>query len=244
MPKLHGRHSRAYVNGVDVSSYITNGDAAQQVDVSEVSAWGDTDKSYVIGLRSGTLRLGGWFDTEDDSTGIETLLQSLLQSETDPIVNVVTKDAINARGEGGRAEKITGLGRTSPIGGAVTFSVDFQAEGGLRDTRTIFAKGTITPAAESAATSAYNGGTATAQGAELYAHFFSIPAGTPVLTVEHSDDGGTDPWSTLGTFVGVPGASAPQAQRVVVTGSVKATQRITATGGSAVAWVGIYQPKA
>lgn len=245
MPKIHGRQSRVYINGSDVSGYLNNTDAANQVDIAEVSAFGDTDKSYVIGLRTGTLRLAGFFDDTAGGTGVETVLNALLQSDTDPIVNVVHQDVIDAGGEGGKAEKLTSLGRTSPIGGAVVVSADFQADGGFRSTKTVFAKGTLTPSAPGAATSSYNGGTATAQGAELYAQIFSVPAGTPVILVEHSDDGGVgDPWATLGTFVGVASAGAPQAQRVTVTGTVKATKRATVSAGSVVAWVGIYQPKA
>lgn len=214
------------------------------VDQASTDAYGQQDKSSIPGQLGADIKLGGYIDSTVGASGVETILKAFEQSSTDGILSIIHQTSLNSPGTSAKVQE-TSLGRTSPIGGVVTMAADFKAsDTGVERTQTVFPQGAITPSATGGTTAAYNGGTDTLQGATGWLQALSVAAGTPVVKIEHSEDGATS-WSTLITFAAMPlAASAPQAQRATVTGTVKPYKRVSVTGGSATIWVGITQPKA
>lgn len=62
MPAAHGRSSSVFLNAYNVSAFLSSFDSTQTVDTAEVTTFGSTSKSFVTGLRDGTITLGGYFD--------------------------------------------------------------------------------------------------------------------------------------------------------------------------------------
>lgn len=243
MSKIHGRNARVYLNGQDISSYFNSADLSQPIDTAETSGFGDTDKSFVAGLRGGAVKLSGFFDNASGTASVDAILNTAEQAAADPILTVLTAPNINDKGISA-SMVLTGRQASAPIGGVVSITADFveSTNLGLDRVRTVQANGTITAAAAGGTTSAWNGGTATALGAVGYLQAFQVLGGTPVVVIEHSADGATG-WAALITFAAMPlAASAPQAQKASVSGTVQPFQRTTVTGGSAVVWTGINQP--
>lgn len=242
MSKIHGRNTRVYLNGTDISNYFNSANVTKNIDTAETSGFGDADKTYVVGLGGGDIKLAGFFDA-GAAPSVDSLVDGLLGSETDPILSVISASLIDASGATAmgnfKAKQIA-----APIGGVVTTSADLEADtSGVHRTLTAFPLGTLTPAVAGGTTAVYNGGTATSLGGQAFLQMGSVVAGTPVVAIEHSTDGATA-WSAWMTFAAVLSANAPQAQRATVTGTVKPYKRVTVTGGTAVCWVGFDQPLA
>lgn len=243
MAKYHGRNTRVYLNGYDIGDHFNAADISNQADQAEVSAFSDTDKSYVMGLKGGNGKLTGFYDSTAAVPGVEAVLASLQGAAAAPILSILASDALGERGHSTQADEIS-LSRNAPIAGVVTMAADFQGNKAVHTTKTLLAKGTLGTSTSPGGTSAaMNGGNASAAGAVGYLHAFSIGGGTPVLVIEHSATG-TSAWATLLTFAGVASGDAPQAQKVSVSGTVQPYKRVTASGGTGVFWVGVHQPPA
>jgi hypothetical protein len=84
---------------------------------------------------------------------------------------------------------------------------------------------------------AYDGGTATANGASGYLHVLSVTSGTATVTIEGSASG-TASWSTLMTFTA---AAAGTAERQSAAGSIPQFTRYNTAGGTAVIAVALHR---
>lgn len=243
MAKYHGRNTRVYLNGYDIGGYFNAADVSNQADQAEVSGFGDTDKSYVMGLKGGNGKLTGYWDSTVAAPGAEAVLATLQGAVPAPILSILASDALGERGHSTQADEIN-LSRNAPIAGVVTMAADFQGNQAIHSVKTLLAKGTLGTSTSPGGTSAaMNDGNASAAGAVGYLHAFSISGGTPVLSIEHSANG-TSAWATLLTFAGVASADAPQAQKVAISGTVQPYKRIAVTGGTGIFWVGAHQPSA
>lgn len=237
MPKTHGKRTRVYLNGYDVSAYFNTAETSLTAEAVEASGFTEEEKVYVVGQRHGTMRLAGQFDN-DGAAGVEKRLWDVLPPATNPIVSIVSADAADAGGWS--AEDIeTAFSVSSPVAGVVAMNADFTPNGAPDRTRTVAPKGTITTA--TAALASYNGGGSTVQGLTGYLHVFSVLGGTPVFVIEGSDNG-TSGWTTMLSFAGVAAAGAPQAQKVDVSGTIKPYLRANVSSGSAVAFIAAAQP--
>ena len=243
MSKIHGRNARVYLNGQDISNFFNSADLSQPIDTTETTGFGDTDKSVVVGLRGGAVKLAGYYDSASGTASVDAIFNTVEQASVDPILTVLTAPNIDDKGVSA-SMALTGRQVSAPIAGVVSVTADFLESTtlGLDRVRTVQAKGTLTPSVAGGTTSAWNGGTATLQGAVGYMQAFAVAAGTPVVVIEHSADGSTS-WAALITFAAMNGTgAAPQAQKASVSGTVQPFQRTTVTGGSAVVWTGINQP--
>ncbi len=233
MPKLHGKLTKVYVNGVDVSTYFNNADTPQTADAAESSGFNSEDKTYVSGMKSGTMRLQGHYDNAP--TGHEKTFFDALGGAANPIVSIVMRDLVEARGWTAEALE-TGIAVSAPIGGVVAMNVDFQSTDGIKAMRTIQ---TGNLATDGAATAEYNGGADTSYGMTAVLHALSNVGGTPVFTIEDSANGSSG-WATVLTFASF--TAAGEAQIVEITGTVKPFLRPSVAGGSANVYIGVNQP--
>ena len=70
MAFVHGKDSVVFVDNTDFSSYFANVDSATTADVAESTTFGATGdaKTYIAGMKDGTVGLAGFFDATADAT--------------------------------------------------------------------------------------------------------------------------------------------------------------------------------
>ena len=234
---IHGKNTGVYIDEFDLTSYFTDSSFTIDNDTAETTAYGDTNKSYLVGLRGGSLSLNGmWSQT---TAGSDEELQALLGSTTEPLIT----DSEGSAAIGGRAviaqANETNYSITSPLSDVATISADFECTttgvttltfalaGGVQLTAgASIAHGSLgaLSSVDNAASSA-NGGAAT-----LHVPTNTISGGVTTIKVQHSANDST--WADLITFTNVA-ASTKTSEIKAVTGTVNRYLRATAsTAGS------------
>ena len=110
----------------DISDVLTDVSISRSADVAEVSAFSNSSKAYVAGLKDATISISGSFDATVDGylSGILGLAGSF---EFYPIGT--TGGNPKASGEC----IMTSYDRTPDVGGAVSFSASFQVTGDVTE---------------------------------------------------------------------------------------------------------------
>jgi hypothetical protein len=137
MAKAHGRTATLSLTDVgavsrDLSNFLTNIGWPGQVATASVAAFGDTDESYVTGLKSRTMSLQGFFDPTA-STGPDDVFANLLGGGA--AGTVTTSFTYGPSGSAVGKIKYTGAAWvtayqvTSPIGGAIGFTATLMVNG-------------------------------------------------------------------------------------------------------------------
>jgi hypothetical protein len=110
----------------DISDVLTDVAISRSADVAEVSAFSNSSKAYVAGLKDATISISGSFDATVDGylSGILGLAGSF---EFYPIGT--TGGNPKASGEC----IMTSYDRTPDVGGAVSFSASFQVTGDVTE---------------------------------------------------------------------------------------------------------------
>ena len=75
---VHGRGTQVYLDEFIMSDYFNSADVALTNDTAEVTAYGATSKSYLLGLADGTLSMSGMWTADTDGSDEE--LQAILGS--------------------------------------------------------------------------------------------------------------------------------------------------------------------
>jgi hypothetical protein len=233
---IHGKNTAVYVDEFDLTSYFTDVSITQENEVAETTAFGDTNKSYLLGLRAGTLSMSGMWSADTDGSDEE--LQALLGNATTPLLTVRE----GAAAIGGSAviaqANETSYAISSPVADVHTVSADFECTpnqvsnltfalaGGVQLTAgASIAHGSLgaLSSVDNAASSA-NGGAAT----------LHIPTntvnGNTTIKVQHSANDSS--WADLLSFT-VVGASTKTSEIKAVSGTVNRYLRVSAsTAGS------------
>lgn len=227
MAVVHGKNVRVYVDEFDFSSYFTDATTNTSVETAETSAFGTEAKTYIPGLKDGTVSLSGLFDGTAN-TGTDDYFNSVLGSTTKQKV-VVAPDGNSV---GARAMMLQSDSTSYEVSGAVAdvvqTSAEFQSTDGI-DHGVILSSG--------AAVSSTGNGTSvdnTASSSNGGVGFLSIPAndrnGTVVVKISASADNST--FADLITFQTVD-ASTATSERIAVTGTVARYLRVSYTVGGA-----------
>ena len=110
----------------DISNVLTDVSISRTADVAEVSAFSNSSKAFVSGLKDATLTISGSFDQTVDG-----YLSGILGAEVDfefyPIGT--TSGLPKATGKA----ILTSYDRTPDIGGAVSFTAAFQVSGDVTE---------------------------------------------------------------------------------------------------------------
>ena len=233
---IHGKNTAVYVDEFDLTSYFTDVSITQENEVAETTAFGDTNKSYLLGLRAGTLSMSGMWSADTDGSDEE--LQALLGNATTPLLTVRE----GAAAIGGSAviaqANETNYAISSPVADVHTVTADFECTpnqvsnltfalaGGVQLTAgASIAHGSLgnLSSVDNSASSA-NGGAAT----------LHIPTntvnGNTTIKIQHSANDAS--WADLITFT-VVGASTKTSELKAVSGTVNRYLRASAsTAGS------------
>ena len=233
---IHGKNTAVYIDEFDLTSYFTDSSVTINNDVAETTAYGDTNKTYLLGIRSGTLSLSGMWSADTDGSDEE--LQALLGNATTPILTIREgAAAIGSRAIIAQANE-TSYAITNPVADIATISADFECTpnqvsnltfalaGGVQLTAgASIAHGSLgnLSSVDNAASSA-NGGAGT-----LHVPTNTV-GGNTTIKIQHSANDST--WADLISFTMV-GSSAKTSEIKAVSGTVNRYLRATAsTAGS------------
>ncbi len=233
---VHGKDTAVYIDEFDLSSYFTETSFSQENDTAETTAFGDTNKTFIVGLRNGTLSMSGLWSADTDGSDEE--LQALLGNATTPVITV--REGAAAIGSGAiiaQADE-TSYAITSPVTDVHTISAEFQCTpnqvsnltfalaGGVQLTAgASIAHGSLgnLSSVDNSASSA-NGGAGT-----LHVPTNTVNGNT-TIKIQHSANDST--WADLISFT-VVGSTAKTSEIKAVSGTVNRYLRATAsTAGS------------
>ena len=110
----------------DISNVLTDVSISRTADVAEVSAFSNSSKAFVAGLKDATLTISGSFDATVDG-----YLSGILGTEGSFEFYPIGTTGGNPKASGEAI--MTSYDRTPDIGGAVTFSAAFQVSGDVTE---------------------------------------------------------------------------------------------------------------
>ena len=110
----------------DISDVLTDVSISRTADVAEVSAFSNSSKAFVSGLKDATLTISGSFDATVDG-----YLSGILGSEGSFEFYPIGTTGGNPKASGEAI--MTSYDRTPDIGGAVTFTAAFQVSGDVTE---------------------------------------------------------------------------------------------------------------
>ena len=227
MAFVHGKNTSVLYNGSDLSSYFNDASMSQDVETAETTAFGDSAKTYITGLKDGTISMSGMFDGQTDA--IDAVLTSTLGATAADVATVVPA-GLSSTGVATFSAEVreTSYEVSSPVSDVVAANLEVQATGGID--RGVLLAGDSTLSA-SATSSAVNNGSSTSNGGVGYLHVTANTRdGASTFKVQDSADGVT--YADLVTFSSVS-ASATGGERVAVTGTVEQyVQAEAVPGGS------------
>jgi len=205
----HGRNAAALFAGVDITTYMTNGELEVTVDEAETSTWSNSWKTFIPGQAQLQYSFEGIWDTVANGTFTGMI--------GDNPAGVLTMGPSGlALGAPVRMAEIiqTKYTETAPVGGVVGFAFDCLAD-------TVPGFGTIIAASAAVTTdgnvASVDGGAATTTGAVAHLHVTSVSASDSiVVTIE--DSANNSDWSTIGTFASKAAAGA---ERIVIAGTIR-----------------------
>ena len=113
----------------NISDTLTDVSFPQTIDTAETTAFGSSNKSYIVGLKDTTISVSGIWDATVDGylSGTEPASRSFIYGPagTDSGNVKYTGEAI-----------MTNYSQSNPVGDVVTFTADFQVTGAV--TRTTY----------------------------------------------------------------------------------------------------------
>lgn len=236
---VHGKGTKIMLDEFDLSAFFNSSDISTSLDTAETTAFGSSSKSYITGLRDGTLSLSGMWSADADGSDEE--LSAILGAATTPIITV----QYNGGTIGNRATLMkaheTSYSISSPVADVVTVTADFNASSDATANLTLsIAQGVQLTAGASIAfgslgdLAAVDGAASSANGGMGNLH---VTANTldQAATIKIQDSPDNSTWADLISFSSVT-AGAETSQQSVVTGTVerylRATAATTATSGA------------
>lgn len=214
MAFLHGKSAQVLHNEFDLSGYFNEISTKRDVETAETTAFGSSAKSYIVGLKDGTISLSGMFD--GSANAIDAEMTDVLGDNTGGVITIsltgVTTIGTRVTTATG---KMTSYEVSSPVGDVVSANAEFQADAGITEAISLHALGaetaTVNSASNDNAVSSADGGAA-----NLHVTANTMNAGD-VLKVQHSADNST--WADLVTFTTVPTVTKTAERKTVAAGT-------------------------
>ena len=110
----------------DISNVLTDVAISRTADVAEVSAFSNSSKAYVAGLKDATITISGSFDATVDG-----YLSGILGAEGSFEFYPIGTTGGNPKSSGECI--LTSYDRTPDVGGAVSFTASFQVSGDVTE---------------------------------------------------------------------------------------------------------------
>lgn len=209
----HGKNTALFYNGADLTSYFNEASVSQDVETAETTAFGNDAKTYITGLRDGTLSGSGMFDGA--AGAVDETLSGVIGVDAADIVTLAPDGAVAGRPSYSMTARETSYEVSSPVGDVVSVSLEVQADGGVDRGVFLAANSSVSASGQSAS---QDDGAASSNGGTAFLHVTANSRdGASTFKVQHSTDNST--FVDLATFTNVS-ASAKGGQAVAITGSV------------------------
>ena len=231
----HGKDTKVYVSGYDLTLFLNSATTTMNADLAETSTFGSTYKAFVAGLIDSKMSLGGFFDPTAGAT--DAVMTSLLGIDT-YLALLPQGDAFGMRGRGMHGVEIT-YEITTGLDGAAAVSIEAQSKKGAEAIIVNTPKAAKTTTGNDA--SGYNSGVGggTTAGWSAFLQAFAISGtGPPTLAVKLQDSADNSAFADVsgGAFATLSAANAnvPGGQRIEGTGTLRQYTRFlwTVTGGT------------
>ena len=76
----HGKDAVVLLDNTNLSTTLTDASLSLTADVTETSTFSSSSKTYVAGLKDGTVTLSGYFESSDPDKVLEGDIDSFLES--------------------------------------------------------------------------------------------------------------------------------------------------------------------
>lgn len=189
MAFTHGKNSRVYMNGTNLSDYMRSIQVSAELDTAESSTFGADWKQYVRGLRDATISGEGIFEATPDGAimaSLDTATKSVWQTYPGG-------DQAGASGRGLLCDTTT-YEPSSEIGDVVAWSVEGQSSVGADR---IVSHHSHAERTTSGTATVIDNGAATTGGGVAYLNVTAV-SGSAVITIQDSADNIT--FADLATF--------------------------------------------
>jgi len=209
---VHSKATDVYVNGVDITTFLSKATSSKMVDKAETSCFGATYKAYVPGLTDAQLTLEGYFD--GTASAIDAQLQALLANDTSLFTLLPIGDAASNPGTSFLGWE-SSYNILSDITAAVKVAMTAESKTGavpiiIGEPKTTFnaVATTFTPTYDTALAP-------TTAGGELHYHVFALTGtGSPTVTLSWQTSPDGSAWTTIATSGAI--STAPSYGRIVV----------------------------
>jgi hypothetical protein len=209
MAFIHGKSSQVLHGAYNLGAFLNDASASADVEVSETTSFGSSAKTYLVGLRDGTVSASGMFDGA--AGAVDEVLSASIGSDTLAPVTI----GYNGTTLGNRVTilkaKTTSYEVSTPVGDVVAVSYSAQADGGLDQGVSLAAlasvSATTTGSSHDNSASSANGGVA-----QLHVTVNTRDADA-TIKIQHSADDST--FADLATFT-VVATTVVTSERVIV----------------------------
>ena len=213
MPFRHGKNTALFYNGANLTSYFNEASVSQDVETAETTAFGQDAKTYITGLKDGTLSGSGMFD--GNVGAVDDTLAGVIGAAAADLVTLAPDGAVAGRRSYSMSARETSYEISSPVGDVVSVSLEVQADGGVDRGILLAANSSVSASGQSAS---QDNSAASSNGSTAYLHVTANSRdGASTFKVQHSTDNVT--FVDLATF-GSVSASATGGQSVATTGAV------------------------
>jgi len=223
----HGKKTAVFLNSTDMSSYLNEATVTREIEANDITTFGSTSRSYIVGMDDGGVSLTGLFDGSANAS--DAVLAGRVLQDNNTLTVLPEGTALGSRAILTSADE-TAYEISMPVADVVALSATFQADGGVRQGFNLI---TTTGTASGTATSVDFGSTMS-NGAIFHLH---VPANTygSATTFKVQDSANNSSFADVATFTSVNG-SATTSERIVNTSSVnrylRAVATITGSSGS------------
>lgn len=225
MAFVHGKGAVVLMDKYDLSAYHNDVGWTQEVDAAETTAFGATDKAYIVGLGDGKVSASGLLDTTA-TIGGDVAYAALMKKAVNPVL-LTSPVALALGGVALMAQSVaTSYEINGKVDGVVETKAEFQVDDGVDHGIVLAAAKSVATATTTNETS-QDGAASTANGGVGQVHVTANAhdAGT-VIKVQHSTDNSA--WVDLVTFTTVA-TTVTTAERIEVAAGTTIRRYLRAT---------------
>lgn len=237
MPSFrHGRNTVVLFGSLNASEYLNEASVSRSIETGETTAFGNDNKTYIVGLQDGTVSLSGMFD--NSTGGLDSHVNAAIGQAND-VFTILPAGSLSASPAQLIQGQLTSYEISTAVGDVVTVSAEIQASGSLGSINggKVISSSTVNLTASNSTTNTTGvdfSGSAN-NGAIAHLHVTSNNSNN-TLTIKLQDSANNVAFNDLITFATVS-ASGTTSQRVEVAGNVdqfvRAVVTSSITGGSA-----------
>jgi hypothetical protein len=222
MAFIHGKDAQVMVNGRKLSDYLHTAGVMQTGEVADTTVFGKAAKTFIAGLKDGSLSAEGLFDGAAGAA--DAVFQAALGAAAVSLWTIYPggDSALGNVGYSTRSRQ-TAHSVDAVVSDVVAVSAEAQTDDEIERCIAAHSLGAETAGANSAS---QDNAAATSAGAAAYLHVTAITGTNIIVKVQDSVDDVV--WTDLITFTSATAAGT--SERVAVTGTVKRYARTSWSG--------------